>query len=328
MRQVIKSILAVTVLFLISCSKQSSEHVYKSGKCIDTHYVTSPAGSLSVLVDTKGVWRVDCDEPWVSIDVRGGIDRQAFTISWLSNESDILSLKPTRKADIVIRLDESMTADTLRLIQQGFVHKDYVMTSEEDPDLTLEYVRTTPTEVSILCCSSEGSTYDAVLEWAQTAADVVAIDGDVIGEVEGINIAGCDFKGLSVDEEYAEFSNLVSSTVNSSPETGLDWVICGQMYHYSMMQTGYDSTPSWYPATKEAKEFRSDLYAWQSNMYDVVWMSKQAYVVTYTDEEGYSFSADYVYVSSSLLAKIYDVELLDCPVAGMTHNPIRITLKY
>lgn len=324
MRKIIKSILIVAVMFLASCSKQSSELIYKSGKCIDTHFVTSPAGSLSVLVDTKGVWRVDCDEPWVSIDVRGGQDRQAFTISWLSNESDILSLKPTRKADIIIRLDESMKADTLRLIQQGFVRKDYVVTYEEDPDLTLEYVRTTPTEVSILCCSADGSTHDDVLEWATNSADIVVIGNEVIGEAEGINIAGCDFSGLGADEEYEAFCNLISNTVNSSPGAGLDWVICGQMYHYSMMQAGYPSTPTGY----EENDFRSDRHAWQSNMYDVVWMRQQDYVVTYTDEEGYSYSADYMYVSSSLLAKIYDVELLDCPIDGMIHKPIRITLKY
>lgn len=324
MRNIIKSILAVAVLLLVSCSKQSSEHVYKSGKCIDTHFVTSPAGSLSVLVDTKGVWRVDCDEPWVSVDVRGGIDRQAFTISWLSNESDILSLKPTRKADIVISLDDSITSDTLRIIQQGFLRSDYSVTSEEDPAISLEYIRTSPTEVSILCCSAEGSTRDAVLEWATAAADVVVLGNEVIGEAEGINIAGCDFGGLGADEEYEAFCNLISNTVNSSPEVGLDWVICGQMYHHSMMQVGYPSTPRGY----EENDFRSDRHAWQSNMYDVVWMRQQDYVVTYTDEEGYSYSADYVYVSSSLLAKIYDVELLDCPVDGMTHNPIRITLKY
>lgn len=324
MRKFMRSFPIVALVLLISCAKQSSEYVYKSGKCVDTHFVASPAGSLSVLVRTNGVWRVDCNEPWVSLDVRGGIDGQAFTISWLSNESDVLSLKSTRKADIIISLDESMTSDTLRIIQQGFLRKDHVVTSDEDPALSLEYARTTPTEVSILCCSAEGSTYDAVLDWAETAADVVVIGGEVIGEIEGINIAGCDFKGLGADEEYAEFCNLISNTVNSSPEFGSDWVICGQMYHHSMMQVGYPGTPKGY----EEKDFSADSYAWQSNLYDVVWMRMQDYVVTYTDEEGYPYSADYVYVSSSLLAKIYDVELLDCPIAGMKHNPIRITLKY
>lgn len=323
MRDMFRIIFISTAIVLSSCSKQSAEELYQAGKCLDTHFITAAPGNLSVLVDTKGMWRVSCEEPWISFDVAGGVERQAFTVSWESNESDILSVKTTRKADIVIKLDGSMTADTLRLIQQGFVRKEFAMATSEDSNITLEFVKSEPKTVTILCCTADEADPVEVSEWARSSADI-AVMGDIHTKAEGLNVVGCDYKGLSADEEYLAFTQLIADTVNSSPEAGSDWIICGQMYHYSMMQVGYPTTPETYLN----KDFRSDAHAWQNNMYDVVWMKTQDYVTTYTDENGFSYSADYVYVSASVLAKVYDVEVLVCPFEGMKHNPIRLTLKF
>ena len=103
-------------------------------------------------------------------------------------------------------------------------------------------------------------------------------------------------------------------------------MIGGQLYHFSMMQTAYPATPSWYPSDIDASEFDSDRYAWNNNLYDCLWMSERDFVTTWTSETG-SYMADYVYVSRDVLATISEVQRLD-PVYGMTHNPIKITLKY
>lgn len=323
MKAFLKTIFCVALIALTSCAKQPESELYKPGKCLDTHFVTAESGNLSVLVDTKGTWRVSCDDSWVSFDVAGGVDRQAFTLTWESNESDVLSVKSTRKADILIRRDDSMMADTLRLVQQGFIRKDYPMTGSEASGISLEYVKTTPKTMTLICCSAEGCSQEELQTWAESQADVVVM-GECHTDNEGIRVAGCDFKGLDADSEYTAFTKLISETINSSPKAGSDWVICGQMYHRSQMQVGYPSTPQGY----ENGDFRSDVHAWQNNMYDVVWMKMQDYVTTYTDENGFSYAADYVYVSATLLPKVYDVEVLACPLAGMKHNPIRLTLKF
>ena len=92
------------------------------------------------------------------------------------------------------------------------------------------------------------------------------------------------------------------------------------------MQTDYPSTPDWYPQTTEDPRFRSDIYAWQNNLYDSVWMYNQDFVSTYTDAEGQSYSADYIYVTGSVFAMLTSVQLLD--VEGLSHKPVKLTLKY
>ena len=92
------------------------------------------------------------------------------------------------------------------------------------------------------------------------------------------------------------------------------------------MQTDYPNTPEWYPQTIADPRVRSDIYAWQNNLYDCVWMYSQDYVTTWTDSEGNSFSADYVYASVSVFSKITSVELIEIP--GLDHKAIRIALKY
>ena len=323
MREFFKIIFISAAVVMSSCAKQSAEELYEAGKCLDTHFVTASEGNLSVLVDTKGMWRVSCDEPWISLDVTGGVDRQAFTISWESNESEILSIKTTRKADVVIRQDDSMTADTLRLIQQGFIRKDFPSRTSQDSRISLEFVKSEPNTVILICCSAYGCDSDQLRSWAEAEADIVVMgEMDVVSN--GLNVVGRDYTGLNAEEEYRAFAQLISKTVNSSPESGSDWLLCGPMYHRSMMQVGYPATPDGYMDN----DFRSDKHAWQNNMYDVVWMKMQDYVSTYTDENGVSYSADYVYVSASVLAKVYDVEVLPCPFEGMQHKPIKLTLKF
>ena len=75
------------------------------------------------------------------------------------------------------------------------------------------------------------------------------------------------------------------------------------------------------------EEFREDRYAWQNNMYDLLWMKTQGWVETYKDEDGRSWQADYVYVSASVLDKASSVEIVPVPVSGMMHNPVMVVLN-
>lgn len=298
---------------------------YSPGSCIGKIELGAAAGSISVSVETSGDWRVETADEWLTIDTKGRTGNGAFTVYYESNESDVITLKSGRLGKVAIRLAESMRVDTLVFVQQGFYPVAADVNVVNDPAIAIEYKEDVRTEVTLVCCCTEG---DADIEsWlAVQDADVVVLDGNVTGEVKGLNVRGCNYAGFTADEEYDAFRSLIKQTYNSAPDAGDDWVFAGQMYHLSVMQAGYDSTPSWYPATKEAMEFRSDLYAWQNNLYDCVWMYKRDYVYTYTDAEGRSYCADYVYVSSSVFAKVTSVELLE--VDGLSHKAIKITLKY
>ena len=294
--------------------------------------VGASEGSLSILVETSGTWRLDCSEPWLSFDVRGGSGNQAFTVFYGSNVPDILNLKSARTAKIAISLDDAKVSDTLLFVQRGFLGGASAGTVKPDSRIKLEFDSAAITESRFICCSSDGLDDDTALRaWvASKGADAFVLDGKAEGSLPGssIGIAGRNFAGMTADEEYLAFKAAVDSTVNSTFNAGTMWILAGQMYHYSSMQTSYGTTPSWYPKDAKGAEFRSDRYAWQNNLYDAAWMAKRDYVSTWTDAEGHSYSADYVYVSSAVLGSVSSIELVNAPVAGMTHKAIILDLKY
>lgn len=323
-----KKYIYMVLLSVLVCACTKNVEIidpYSPGSCIGKIELGAAAGSMSVSVETSGDWRVETADEWLTIDIDGRTGNGAFTVYYESNESDVMVLKSGRVGRVAIRLAESRKVDTLVFVQQGFYPVAADVDVVSDPAIALEYKDEDKAEVSLICCSSEGES--DIMSWlAAQDADVVVLDGNVTGEVDGLNVRGCNYAGMTADEEYDAFRSLIRQTYNSAPDAGDDWVFAGQMYHLSVMQAGYDSTPSWYPATKEAMEFRADLYAWQNNLYDCVWMYKRNYVSTYTDADGRSYCADYVYVSSSVFAKVTSVELLD--VDGLSHKAIKITLKY
>lgn len=323
-----KTIYLFLLCVCVLACKKSIEIVdpYSAGSCVGKIEVGATAGEFTVAVETKGNWRLESQQEWIDFDTYGRTGNGAFTVYFKSNESDILSLKSARIAKVTIRLEEQMRSDTLVFIQQGFYPIEASFNVKDDPALSLEYKTEALTNVTVLCCSSEGTKAD-MTEWVEAQnADIVVLDGEVSGKVEGLNVVGCDFKGLTVDQEYEVFRDSLQTTYNSGPGTGDNWIFTGQMYHLSAVQAGYENTPEWYPSSVNAEEFKSDLYAWQNNLFDAVWMYNQDYVVTYTDAEARAYSADYMYVSSSVLAKTVGVELMD--VEGLSHKPIKLTLKY
>ena len=327
---IIPAVLAAAAVFC-SCEKEGDTDPFASGTCIAQARVGAGQGSLSVAVETSGMWRLSCSEEWLHFDVEGGVGKQAFTVFYESNSSDIINLKPARVAKIAIKLDSPMVADTLVLVQQGFLGGEIQTTVKPDSRIKLEFDSKAITEATFVCCSSEGLDDDtALLAWINgQGADAYVLNGTVNGTLPGgIKVAGCNFAGLSAADEYAAFRAVVDGSVNSSFDSGTEWIVAGQMYHLSSMQSAYPSTPAWYPADAKGDDFLSDRYAWQNNLYDTVWMSTRDYVSTYTDAEAHSYSTDYVYVSASVLDMISSMSVVAAPVAGMAHKAIVLNLKF
>ena len=321
------------LLAMASCSKSGLD--IKSGNVIGEINVTATSGSLSVSVETVGRWIVyEADNAdWVSFDVQGGIGKGAFTVSYQANLSNVVSLKSSRKARIVVTSEDYAKSDTLNIVQQGFDNSHKPSDVNLSKEIVLEYEQSSVKTLEIVYCSTDGVTDMEQFETWAAGFDVVACGNGFVGQeqqngyakhvIDDINLISAD---LSAATDEKMFIDMVDATYNAynSPSK---WIIGGQFYHYSMMQTSYPSTPSEFPLFVEDPLYDADRYAWNNNLYDCVWMAKRDFVRTWTSPEGLSYMADYVYVSKDVLAAIYSVEVLD-KVYGMTHNPIKITLKY
>ena len=323
-----KKILFMVVVSALVCACTKNVEIvnpYSSGVCVGEILLGATPGKVSVSVETKGTWRVESDQAWLNIDVNGRIGDGAFTVYYESNQSDVHDIRQSRVAKVAIRIEETMKTDTLVFVQRGLMPVTPSYNVQKDSELTIEYRIEDQKDVVLVCCSSEGE--GDVQAWLDSQkADIVVLDGNVDGIVEGLNVVGCNFVGMTSDQEYDEFRKKVENTYNSGPYAGDDWIYAGQMYHMSAMQTDYENTPEWYPQTITDSRVRSDIYAWQNNLYDCAWMYTQDYITTWTDAEGNSFSADYVYASVSVFSKITSVELIEVP--GLDHKAIKIALKY
>ena len=323
----------------ISCGKSGLD--IESGNVVGEIEVSASAGRISVSVETVGRWIVyEADNvSWLSFDVQGGVGKGAFTASYEANLSSVVDAKSSRKARIVVTSEDYAKSDTLNIIQMGF-YSD-IRPSEVKPsgDIVLEYVTPETKTLTVVYCSAEGVTdQEALAQWAEQF-DVVACGNSFIRPAVGsedkfavctvgdVNFVSADLgQVFNEGKEYEAFVDIIEKTYNAQNSPS-KWVIGGQLYHFSMMQTAYPATPSsWYPSDIDASEFDSDRYAWNNNLYDCLWMSERDFVTTWTSKAG-SYMADYVYVSRDVLATISQVQKLE-PVHGMTHNPVKITLKY
>ena len=323
----------------ISCGKSGLD--IESGNVVGEIEVSASAGRISVSVETVGRWIVyEADNvSWLSFDVQGGVGKGAFTASYEANLSSVVDAKSSRKARIVVTSEDYAKSDTLNIIQMGF-YSD-IRPSEVKPsgDIVLEYVTPETKTLTVVYCSAEGVTdQEALAQWAEQF-DVVACGNSFIRPAVGsedkfavctvgdVNFVSADLgQVFNEGKEYEAFVDIIEKTYNAQ-NLPSKWVIGGQLYHFSMMQTAYPATPSsWYPSDIDASEFDSDRYAWNNNLYDCLWMSERDFVTTWTSKAG-SYMADYVYVSRDVLATISQVQKLE-PVHDMTHNPVKITLKY
>lgn len=335
-----KKLIYILIVSLASFSCTKSGLDIESGNVVGEIEVTAFSGQLTVSVETVGRWIVNeaDNASWISFDVQGGVGKGAFTVSYEANMSSVVNMKSSRKARVVVTSEDYAKSDTLNIIQQGFYSDIVPSVVTPSSEIILEYVETPSRTLSVVYCSADGvSDMDAMNRWADQF-DVVACGNGFIKPsyqsegtysvctVDNINFVSTDlYDCFRNGTGYEVFKSIVDATYNAynSPSK---WVIGGQFYHYSMMQTGYDQTPSWYPTEIEGTEFAADSYAWNNNLYDCLWMSERNYVSTWINGDK-SYMADYVYVSRDVLATICQVQKLD-KVHGMLHNPIKVTLKY
>ena len=335
-----KKLLYILIISIaaFSCSKSGLE--IESGNVVGEIEVTAFAGQMTVSVETVGRWIVtEADNAsWVSFDVQGGVGKGAFTVLYEANMSSVVDIKSSRKARIVVTSEDYAKSDTLNIIQQGFYSDITPSVVNPSAEIVLEYLESHARTLSVVYCSADGvSDLDALNDWAQQF-DVVACSNGFIKPsvaaagiyaqctVDDINIVSTDLSPyLEEGTSHEIFKNVIDATYNAynSPSK---WIIGGQLYHYSMMQVGYPQTPSWFPSDIDAEDFDSDRYAWNNNLYDCLWMSQRDYISTW-ETESKAFMADYVYVSRDVLATVCKVQKLD-KVHGMTHNPVKVTLKY
>ena len=208
-------ILLTAAALAFSCSgKTEVIPAFKAGNPVAVCHVGASGGEVSVLVETKGQWRIRTSDSWISTDVPGGSGRGAFTFSYASNQSDILNLRPGRVGRIAICMEESGRADTLLVDQRGFLTPAAAISVVASPDLKLEFEDPATLDVKLLVASSEGASSASVADWVQSyGAAVSVLDGVVSGSVDGLNVLGCCFEGESRDQEFASFREKVLSSV-------------------------------------------------------------------------------------------------------------------
>ena len=104
---------------MVSCNKSGLD--ISSGNVVGEMNVTAAAGRFTVSVETVGRWIVyEADNAdWVEFDVKGGVGKGAFTVSYGSNMSSVVDLRSARKARIVVTSEDFSKSDTLNVIQQG-----------------------------------------------------------------------------------------------------------------------------------------------------------------------------------------------------------------
>ncbi len=346
-----KSIITVLIaaLSLLSCKEMQQEPV--PGKAIGEIYVTAAPGSRSVLVKLDGLWRVRSMESWLSTDVAGREGEGAFTFSFDSNESDFVNFKPVRKGAIVIQSLETMVADTLRVIQQGIPDgKEYANSLLGS---YIEFQEDRLEDISILYANLKGASTAAISAWiASVGADVNCIIGDdglsvvlsdgtpatitgtmdspaaVFAKYGRLNCALADFgETPESDGSYYDAAVRLLSQCYDKPDAEENWLLGGSFYYLSVMEAGYPSTPSWYPANPAAPEFAADRYVQGSNLTDCVWMAARDYTPTWSSS-GRSWRADYLYASHSLWNATTMVKVLDNTPAGASHKAIMIRIKF
>lgn len=158
------------------------------------------------------------------------------------------------------------------------------------------------------------------------AAEPLCAGRALLASLDGIRYVVAAFD--PEENGYTRFVELLDASYNAPEHAAERWFIGGSLYHFSMMETGYDTTPAWYPADASGHEFDTDRYAWHNNLYDCIWMLRRSWTPTWTDASGRSWRADYLYASKSAWNTLTGIEVLEIPVEGMTHKPIKFTIKY
>ena len=348
-------LVAATFILAVSCQEKLKE--YSPGQSLGEIVMTASEGSVSVSVDYDCLWRVHTPAEWISTDVDGRNGSAAFSFAVTSNESDATVSRYTRKAPIVLTRLDRYVSDTLWVIQRGIPDgNDYTTHITSD---AIELKQQTLTEKSVLYCNLQGLDAEVAASWLlEREEDIIAVIWNaedmtsftikgspvirhgnlmVIGNAEqvaasslivnsdGLNIQVADFIEDSTQNRYLQTVSFLDEGYNTPAASDM-WLTGGSLYYLSSVESGYESTPEWYPSSLKSKHFEADIYAWTNNLIDCIWMTSPSFNPTYTSSEGKSWRADYVYASKSAWNNVTDVRILEDKT--LKHKPILIKIKY
>lgn len=342
-------LIIIILAFAAAVSCKEVPQAPTAGKRIGEIYVTAAPGSRSVLVKLDGVWRVRPVSDWIHTDVNGREGEGAFTFTYDSNESDFINFRPVRRGAIVIQSLSTMVADTLCIIQQGIPDgKQYESLPQ---DSYIEFPEDQISSVTVLWANVQGAA--SAESWiSSVGADINCIISDsgleitlkdgskadetgtmmkpkaVFAKVGRLNLALSDF-GSEPESEDTYYNNVVDLLTASydKPDAEQDWLVGGSFYYLSVMEAGYGTTPSWYPANPAAPEFAADRYVQGANLTDCVWMTGRDFTPTWTSG-GKSWRADYVYASNSVWNAVTKVSVMDNVPSGASHKAVLINIKF
>lgn len=357
--RVISAASLILAILLSSCTAQ--EPAYRSGEKLGQIYLSPESGAMSVMVSLDGLWRVSTESSWIRLDGNGGNGRGAFTFRYGENKSDIISSKTARRASIIIQRVREQVADTLRIIQQGAPDgRDY---SSSVLDNYIEFIIPELKTVKLLYANLAQPQAGKTKAWLEAGKFdwVAAYDPDnvldgmyagaareghlVIGMTDTTpteTISGKDYLAAAAEswnlvvanfpfeaeplDQYYRMKELLDSGYNR-PLSGDLWIIGGTLNHLSVMEAGYPETPEWYPTDPSGVDFMADRYAWESNLYDSVFLTHKSYNPSFT-ADGRSWRPDYAYVSSSAWNHLVSVDEVPVSESGLQHAAYVLTLKY
>lgn len=284
--------------------------------------VTAPQGSLSFLVEANGVWTVEAQGEWISVDRSSAKDKAAFTLSYQANMPVSGEACEERVGKLLLTKSDMTSRMEISIHQFGLNTSPSYRASEGffgNGGFSVEYYLPGYDVVSAIYCSSDGLTDRTALEeWLSSEelsdVDVKIVDrgqqtvSDMLFVFETFETAG---------NSYIQVKNFIENL----PYAGRR-IVGGTFWYQSVMEVGCASTPENYPTSVMDAVFDADRYCWQNRWSDCIWLKYRDFTTTYNE----SYRTDYIYADRNALTTVRDVQVLPVPVEGMLHNPLKIIL--
>lgn len=358
-----KFLLYLSILAEVACTTKIAEP--SAGETLGEIYVSAQSGAKSVLVNLDGLWRVRSLSDWMSVDPNGGNGKSAFTIYYGSNESDYANTNNTRKGTVLVENLETMVADTLYLLQQGI--PDGVEHSEMRTGSYIEFADINLTRLQILYANLQGCKQEDINSYIKGAdAQLLGLVLDesssistdyatetygnlafvnksgypmtaiassdcptsIVVDIDGILCQVSDF-GKELPDGASRFDQAerLLSTAYCAPGHGKRWIIGGSFYYYSVMESNYPNTPSWYPSNPHDPSFDADRHMQSNNLVDCVWSASRQFNPTFNDA-GKTWRADYIYASNSVWNAAVLSSVEEPTIKNASHKMLNLILKY
>lgn len=166
-------------LLLLSCNKEVLLTTEKEGGIL---VVGTAGGSVSVLVETSGVWYAETSEDWIEVSGEYRKDKGSFVVSYRSNESTDGDRRFNREGCIRVRTYDGAVIMNVRLRQHGlepFMEiPDALISTQAGKYSVPVFTNLTDRERASVVCSSTSSSISGAI-WGKSGEEIVfdAADG-------------------------------------------------------------------------------------------------------------------------------------------------------